>query len=762
MLSQTSASARSPGLSASAVKLSSHHVRTKHSKTAQLKQEVETCKSSSIAAIVNPYAKPEIKSEHVADSQSSFFKDNSPLEKFLKNSSAAKMCTLYQEKFNNFLALNVPRITTDMNNIVDGIIQQAKQKSPWHVSHSSSPSFTENKQAYNIHQSFLHARPNSILQRIMPGLCSNTLLGVRGFKSVRTIQQEAARNVSVRDRLKSKVTSSSSAYSEPSMNEVINNPKLKSMLAEAGSNGMTDKQVKVAFAEGYLAAEGGPKKKTTRTMRWVKTFQQVLSLVVLIVLLVSLMSGAFGGSLFRINVTNGNEVQPEEITVSFEDVRGAEEAKQELEEIVEFLKCPEKFTSLGAELPKGVLLVGPPGTGKTLLARAVAGEAGVPFFHAAGPEFDEILVGQGARRVRDLFRAAKSRAPCVIFIDEIDSVGAKRTNSVLHPYANQTINQLLAEMDGFHKNEGVIVLGATNRRDDLDKALLRPGRFDVEVQVPIPDLAGRKEIFEYYLSKVKQGVDVAIEVLARGTTGFTGADIKNVVNQAALRAAADLVDSVTMKHLESARDKVLMGPEKKSRIADEDVNKVTAYHEGGHTLVAYYTKHSHPLHKVTIIPRGTSLGHTAYIPAKEQYNVTRAQMLANLDSLMGGRAAEELIFGSDLVTSGASSDLKQATAVATSMVKDYGMSDKVGLRTFEDHSGQLIGGGSDALSTSTKEAIDAEIKRLLHESYERALKILRTHAKEHKALAEALLKYETLDAEDIKAILDGRNVSNDS
>lgn len=421
-----------------------------------------------------------------------------------------------------------------------------------------------------------------------------------------------------------------------------------------------------------------------------------------------------------------------------------------------FLRNPEKFTSLGAELPKGVLLVGPPGTGKTLLARAVAGEAGVPFFHAAGPEFDEILVGQGARRVRDLFRAAKVRAPCVIFIDEIDSVGAKRSNSVLHPYANQTINQLLAEMDGFHKNEGVIVLGATNRRDDLDKALLRPGRFDVEVQVPIPDLAGREDIFEYYLGKVKIGDDVNRSVLSRGTTGFTGADIKNVTNQAALRAAADQVDAVSMKHLEAARDKVLMGPEKKSRIPDEEANLVTAYHEGGHALVAYHTRDSHPLHKVTIIPRGPSLGHTAYIPAKEQYHLTRSQMLASMDSLMGGRAAEELIFGSEFITSGASSDLKQATNIATHMVKDLGMSDVVGLRTFEDNSNQLI--STDSLGHSTKEAIDTEIRKLLQDSYDRAKYILKSHAKEHKALAEALMKYETLDADDLKAILNGRPV----
>jgi len=313
---------------------------------------------------------------------------------------------------------------------------------------------------------------------------------------------------------------------------------------------------------------------------------------------------------------------------------------------------------LGGKLPKGVLLVGPPGTGKTLLARAVAGEAGVPYFHAAGPEFDEILVGQGARRVRDLFKAAKLRAPCVIFIDEIDSVGAKRSNSVIHPYANQTINQLLSEMDGFHQNEGVIVLGATNRRDDLDKALLRPGRFDVEVQVPVPDFTGRKEILDHYLHKIKLADDVDVEMLARGTTGFTGADLENLVNQAAVRGAIEGASAVTTKYLEQARDKVLMGPERKSRIPDEEANRITAYHEGGHTIVAHYTQDSHPLHKVTIIPRGPSLGHTAYIPEKERYHVTKSQLLAMMDVAMGGRAAEELVFGLEKITSGASSDLK--------------------------------------------------------------------------------------------------------
>ncbi|XP_069982601.1 ATP-dependent zinc metalloprotease YME1L [Penaeus vannamei] len=635
------------------------------------------------------------------------------------------------------------------------------KRGAWHESHISANTFSENKgngKALSTFCGDVRLKPIfAVTERLLLSkpLHQAVLTQQRGFKTQQSIERESLRQTTVADRLRDGLKSRQRS-SRNIQQEAESNAKLKGMLTEESSSEVR-KNMKVAFAEGYLAAE--PQKQQSRTMRWIRNFQQVLAIVVFIAILFSLMGG-MGGSMFRMHVGNGNEVHPEEIIVSFKDVRGVEEAKQELQEIVEFLRNPEKFTSLGAELPKGVLLVGPPGTGKTLLARAVAGEAGVPFFHAAGPEFDEILVGQGARRVRDLFRAAKMRTPCVIFIDEIDSVGAKRSNSVLHPYANQTINQLLSEMDGFHKNDGVIVLGATNRRDDLDKALMRPGRFDVEVQVPIPDLAGRKEIFDYYLGKIKVGNDVDVNVLSRGTTGFTGADIKNVTNQAALRAAADQVDSVSMKHLEAARDKVLMGPEKKSRIPDEEANLVTAYHEGGHALVAHYTKDSHPLHKVTIIPRGPSLGHTAYIPAKEQYHMTRSQMLATMDSLMGGRAAEELIFGTDFITSGASSDLKQATSIATHMVKDLGMSDRVGLRTFEDNSGQLISTG-DSLGQSTKESIDHEIKKLLQDSYERAKSILKAHAKEHKALAESLMKYETLDADDIKAILDGRPVAKD-
>ncbi|XP_005177130.1 ATP-dependent zinc metalloprotease YME1L isoform X2 [Musca domestica] len=584
---------------------------------------------------------------------------------------------------------------------------------------------------------------SKLLQSIIP---QHQLKFVRTFKTDRSIAAELRRNPTVASRLRTAFSGNPQKLESELSSSSETLKRLLEKSTEGGPEKNVENSIKVAFAEGYLAAansEDHP--KSGKTMKYLK---QLLVIVVFIGIFVSLFSSS-NGSMFRIQLGNQVEVDPEEIHVTFEDVKGCDEAKQELKEVVEFLKNPEKFSNLGGKLPKGVLLVGPPGTGKTLLARAVAGEANVPFFHAAGPEFDEVLVGQGARRVRDLFKAAKQRAPCVIFIDEIDSVGAKRTNSVLHPYANQTINQLLSEMDGFHQNAGVIVLGATNRRDDLDQALLRPGRFDVEVVVNTPDFTGRKEIITLYLSKILHD-EIDLDMLARGTSGFTGADLENMINQAALRAAIDGAETVTMKHLETARDKVLMGPERKARLPDEEANLITAYHEGGHAIVAYYTKESHPLHKVTIMPRGPSLGHTAYIPEKERYHVTKAQLLAMMDTMMGGRAAEELIFGAEKITSGASSDLKQATSIATHMVKDWGMSEKVGLRTIESNKGMFP---NETLGPNTVEAVDAEIKRILNESYERAKNILRKHAKEHKALAEALLKYETLDAEDIKAIM---------
>lgn len=634
------------------------------------------------------------------------------------------------------------------------------------VSYTSSSTFFENKHGFS--ENYLNKTvptiilkknciyvPQRLYKKIVNGLLieNNSLFQtqLRTFKTDRSIKADLNRNPPLTDRVKQALGFMESEGSNSTHSKTPNSPeKLKQMLTTDETLNESEKQrLKVAFAEGYLMGNSSVSKPGKST-RYLKIMTQVLTVFIFLAIIFSLVASA-SGSVFRIQLGNQVEVDPEDIHITFEDVKGVDEAKQELKDVVEFLKNPDKFSSLGGKLPKGVLLVGPPGTGKTLLARAVAGEAGVPFFHAAGPEFDEVLVGQGARRVRDLFKAAKKRSPCVIFIDEIDSVGSKRTNSVLHPYANQTINQLLSEMDGFHQNEGVIVLGATNRRDDLDQALLRPGRFDVEVTVPTPDYTGRKEILGLYLSKIL-AKDVDLELLARGTTGFTGADLENMVNQAALRAAIEGAEYVAMKHLESARDKVLMGPERKSRIPDEEANLITAYHEGGHAIVAYYTKDSHPLHKVTIIPRGPSLGHTAYIPEKERYHITKSQLLAMMDTMMGGRAAEELIFGPEKITSGASSDLKQATSIATHMVKDWGMSEKIGLRTMVDSKSFQ----PEILGPSTCEMVDNEIRKILSDSYERAKRILTVHSKEHKALAEALLKYETLDAEDIKAIMSGK------
>uniref|UniRef100_A0A673KBT8 ATP-dependent zinc metalloprotease YME1L1 n=1 Tax=Sinocyclocheilus rhinocerous TaxID=307959 RepID=A0A673KBT8_9TELE len=435
--------------------------------------------------------------------------------------------------------------------------------------------------------------------------------------------------------------------------------------------------------------------------------------------------------------------------VTFEHVKGVEEAKNELQEVVEFLRNPQKFTVLGGKLPKGILLVGPPGTGKTLLARAVAGEADVPFYYASGSEFDEMFVGVGASRIRNLFREAKANAPCVIFIDELDSVGGKRIESPMHPYSRQTINQLLAEMDGFKPNEGVIIIGATNFPEALDNALIRPGRFDMQVTVPIPDVKGRTEILKWYLKKIKVDSAVEAEIIARGTVGFSGADLENLVNQSALKAAVDGKDMVTMKELEFAKDKILMGPERRSAEIDKKNKEITAYHESGHAIIAYYTKGAMPINKATIMPRGPTLGHVSMLPENDRWSETRAQLLAQMDVSMGGRVAEELIFGSENITTGASSDFDSATKIAKMMVTRFGMSEKLGVMTYADLTKQ---------SPETQAAIEHEVRILLRDSYERAKVLLKSRAKEHKNLAEALLRYETLDAKEIQLVLEGKTL----
>jgi len=444
-----------------------------------------------------------------------------------------------------------------------------------------------------------------------------------------------------------------------------------------------------------------------------------------------------------------NEIDPNQSeTFRFSDVQGADEAKAELVEIVEFLKDPVKFTRLGGKLPKGVLLVGPPGTGKTLLARAIAGEAGVPFFYCSGSEFDEMFVGVGARRVRELFNNAKKKAPCIIFIDEIDAIGGSR-NPKDQQYVRMTLNQLLVELDGFNQNEGIIVVGATNFPESLDKALVRPGRFDRHVVVPMPDVRGRQQILQHHSKNIPLGGDVDLAVVARGTPGLSGADLANLINQAALKASIEGKKEVNMTDLEYAKDKILMGAERKSAVIDEENRKIVAFHEGGHALVAMYTPGAMPVHKATIMPRGQALGMVAQLPEKDELSWTKKQLFARLDVAMGGRVAEELIFGQDNVTSGASSDIEGATRVAQAIVMRFGMSEKVGpvLHREED---------LPKLSPETRQLIESEVKVILEAAKKRAETLLTQHNAELHLLAKALLEHETLTKEEIETVLQGK------
>ena len=448
------------------------------------------------------------------------------------------------------------------------------------------------------------------------------------------------------------------------------------------------------------------------------------------------------GGISRSIIGGGEKPRPTpETKTKFDDVKGVDEAKGELEEIVEYLRDPAKFTRLGGKLPKGLLLVGPPGTGKTMLARAVAGEAGVPFFYTSGSEFEEMFVGVGARRVRDLFKAAKAAAPCIVFIDEIDAVGSAR-NPKDQQNTRMTLNQLLTELDGFRKNEGVIVLAATNTPETLDKALVRPGRFDRTVAVPNPDVDGRRQILAAHARGVKIAAGVDWEVIARGTPGFSGADLANLVNVAALKAALDGAKSVGMSQLEHAKDRILMGAERKSAVVAEENRRLTAYHEGGHALVALFTEGARPVHKATIVPRGQALGMVMQLPEKDELNLTRKQLLAMLDVTMGGRVAEELIFGADQVTTGASSDLRQATRLAREMITKYGFSDRVGLPSadYADY----------GLSHEARAAIEEETRRMLEEANARATRLLKKHEKTLHKLAEELLVKESMTGAELR------------
>ncbi|XP_036442173.1 ATP-dependent zinc metalloprotease YME1L1 isoform X1 [Colossoma macropomum] len=625
----------------------------------------------------------------------------------------------------------------------------------WKTSHISTDSFFHNKHGFSYRRPGLFSSPLFHRQSPLQAVCSDlqrlqVCVQSRGFKTLR-----------------SKTRRLQSSYESPAEPEGYTPAFMKGLLmrdkAEAESLDQLMKQknlpenqqdaFKTGFTEGFM--------KSQALMQRTQDSLKRTRLILLVLLLVGIYGlsrtpflsgkGSFSDTV-RFRTTSGLDSALDPIqmkNVTFEHVKGVEEAKSELQDIVEFLRNPQKFTALGGKLPKGVLLVGPPGTGKTLLARAVAGEADVPFYYASGSEFDEMFVGVGASRIRNLFKEAKANAPCVIFIDELDSVGGKRIESPMHPYSRQTINQLLAEMDGFKPNEGVIVIGATNFAEALDNALVRPGRFDMQVTVPRPDVRGRTEILNWYLKKIKVDSDVDAEIIARGTVGFSGAELENLVNQAALKAAVDGKETVTMKDLEFAKDKILMGPERRSVEIDKKNKTITAYHESGHAIVAYYTKDAMPINKATIMPRGPTLGHVSMLPENDRWSETRAQLLAQMDVSMGGRVAEELIFGGENITTGASSDFDGATKIAKLMVTRFGMSDKLGVMTYSDLSKH---------SPETQAAVEQEVRVLLQDSYERAKKLLKTYSKEHKKLADALLTYETLDAKEIQMVLEGKSL----
>ncbi len=479
------------------------------------------------------------------------------------------------------------------------------------------------------------------------------------------------------------------------------------------------------------------------------------------------MQGRGGGGAMGFGKSRARLLTEKHGRVTFEDVAGVDEAKEELEEVVEFLKDPQKFQRLGGKIPKGALLVGPPGTGKTLIARAVAGEANVPFFTISGSDFVEMFVGVGASRVRDMFEQAKKNAPCIVFIDEIDAVGRHRGAGLGggNDEREQTLNQLLVEMDGFEANEGIIIIAATNRPDVLDPALLRPGRFDRQVVVPLPDVKGRERILKVHLKNVPVSQTVNPHTVARGTPGFSGADLANLVNEAALLAARRGKRVVGMEELEDAKDKVMMGAERRSMVMTDDEKKLTAYHEAGHAIVAVHEPDSDPIHKATIIPRGRALGMVMRLPEGDKISVSMAKLKADLAVAMGGRIAEELIFGPEKVTTGASSDIKMATDMARRMVTEWGMSEKLGPLHYGHDQEEVFLGHSVAqsknLSDATAAVVDSEIRKIVDESYARASKVLNERIDDLHKLANALLEYELLSGDEIKAVLNGETIIRD-
>ena len=492
---------------------------------------------------------------------------------------------------------------------------------------------------------------------------------------------------------------------------------------------------------------------------WTGILSSVLPMLLIVGLWFMMMNnqGGGGGRVMNFGKSRARRYDEDKIKVTFKDVAGAAEAKQELQEVVEFLKEPQKYNELGAKIPKGVLLYGPPGTGKTLLAKAVAGEAGVPFFSISGSDFVEMFVGVGASRVRDLFEQAKKSAPCIVFIDEIDAVGRQRGAGLGggHDEREQTLNQLLVEMDGFGANEGIIMIAATNRPDILDPALLRPGRFDRQIVVDRPDIKGRTEILKVHVKGKPIADDVELEIIAQRTPGFTGADLSNLVNEAALMAARKNKKKINMPEMEEAAERVIMGPERKSRVISDNEKRLTAYHEGGHTIVGMLLEHTDPVHKVTIIPRGRAGGYTLSLPKEDRYYATRSEMLDELKVLLGGRVAEALVLKE--ISSGASNDLQRATALARQMICEYGMSEKIGPVTFGHRQDQVFLGRDIARDKDYSEEvaaeIDKEVRSFLDDAYAATEKLLNENMDKLHLIAEALIERETLEKEEIADIV---------
>lgn len=542
--------------------------------------------------------------------------------------------------------------------------------------------------------------------------------------------------------------------------ETLEGKKVRSTITMFYTNSVIDKLIKNDIkADVVLETASRFSKFFSLILGWLPT----LLLIGVWVYFLRKSSGGSGGSpgkMFGFGKNKAKMIMPNEIKVRMNDVAGIDESKAELQEIIDFLKEPKRYIRLGAKIPKGCLLFGGPGTGKTLLAKAIAGESGVPFFHVSGSDFVEMFVGVGASRVREMFADAKKNAPCIVFIDEIDAVGRQRGSGVGggNDEREQTLNQLLVEMDGFEDNLGVVVVAATNRPDVLDNALMRPGRFDRQISIPKPDIIGREQILKVHTEKVKIGPDVSIKVIARGTPGFSGAELANLVNEAALVAGRANKHIVTMEDFELAKDKIILGIERKNMVMKEEEKRLTAYHEGGHAICSIYSKGSDPIHKATILPRGRALGVVMRFPLEDKFSMTRENMLADLTVSMGGRAAEELIFGNEKVTSGAMSDIRQVTALASAMVKEWGMSDKVGPVYHGHESNPYM---KEISSEEVNKVVEMEIKQLIMDALNRAKQILVDHKDELELLAKALLKYETLTGDEIKDILAGRKIEKD-